>query len=265
MLSIRKLQHLLNHQRGQGMVEMALLMCFAVAVVVGVNWDSFKESMGIPYQKMANYVGMKTSSTNPVDISAYATMPTSELRQIDNAARIAADKATMTALGEFLLTLNKSDIANLFPGTKESRWTGTDGSGKPGVALFDYCIENAGDNGEALKVKLRHNDAGYLSNQQAIQWLQGNYDKNTEPYKGNKSEIVSNRFFYSNDAIDPRPQAHLTKGEQSATLWAAFTFDSGGDVTSVKLSMSRSYQENGNSGAWKRTNCEGLTDVVVSK
>ncbi|WP_029543406.1 hypothetical protein [Selenomonas sp. AB3002] len=265
MLSIRKLQHLLNHQRGQGMVEMALLMCFAVAVVVGVNWDSFKESMGIPYLRMAKRVGMNTSTTNPVDISAYATMPTSELQLVNNEERIAADKATMTALGEFLLTLNKSDIANLFPGTKESRWTGTDGSGKPGVALFDYCIENAGDNGEALKVKLRHNDVGYLSNQQAIQWLQGNYDKNTEPYKGNKSEIVSNRFFYSNDAINPRPQAHLTKGEQSATLWAAFTFDSGGDVTSVKLSMTRSYQENGNSGAWKRTNCEGLTDVVVSK
>ena len=264
MLSIRKLQHLLNHQRGQGMVEMALLMCFAVAVVVGVNWDSFKESMGVPYQNMAKYVGMKTSSTNPVDVSAYATMSTSELQLVDNEERIAIDKATMTALGEFLLTLNKSDIANLFPGTNESRWTGTDGSGKPGVALFDYCIENAGDNGEDLQVKLRYNGTGYLSNQQAIQWMQGNFDINRNNYTNN-AQTVSNRFFYSNDAINPRPQAHLTKGEQSATLWAAFTFDSGGDVTSVKLSMSRSYQENGNSGAWKRTNCEGLTDVVVSK
>lgn len=265
MLSMRKLRWLLSQERGQSLTEFALLLCFVAALMLAINWDGFRDNAGNAYLKLASSVGTETSTTHHVDISEYATMSTSELRQIDNAERIAIDKATMTALGEFLLTLNKSDIANLFPGTNESRWTGTDGSGKPGVALFDYCIENAGDNGEALKVKLRHNDAGYLSNQQAIQWLQGNYDKNTEPYKGNKSEIVSNRFFYSNDAIDPRPQAHLTKGEQSATLWAAFTFDSGGNVTSVKLSMSRSYQENGNSGAWKRTNCKGLTDVVVSK
>ncbi|MBE6101932.1 MAG: hypothetical protein E7200_07515 [Selenomonas ruminantium] len=258
----RKVRQFLSRENGQSMVELALLMCFAVVVFLAINWDGIRDSAGGAYQKMAGSMGTKLSRAEIED--AYSHMSTSDLKKIKNAERIAADKATITALGEFLLTLNKSDIANLFPGTKESRWTGTDGS-KPGVALFDYCIENAGDNGEALKVKLRNNGAGYLSNQQAIQWLQGNYDKNTEPYKGNKSEIVSNRFFYSNDAIDPRPQAHLTKGEQSATLWAAFTFDSGGNVTSVKLSMSRSYQENGDSGAWKRTNCEGLTDVVVSK
>ena len=263
MLSMRKLQQLLNHQWGQGIVEMALLMCFAVAVVVGVNWDSFKESMGIPYQKMANYVGMKTSTTNPVDISAYATMPTSELQLVNNEERIAADKATITALGEFLLTLNKSQLKELFPNVTDKRLTGND-SNKPGVALFDYSIDNTGDNGEALRIKLRKNGTGYLSNQQAIQWMQGNFDTNTANYPkpAGDFEYAYNRFFYSNDAINPKPVAD-SEWEQSATLWASFSFDSAGNVTSVKLDFTRSYQTAKNTWSPDRIYCKGLSNIVL--
>lgn len=247
-------------QKGQSMVELALLMCFAVVVFLAINWDGIRDSAGGAYQKMADSMGTKLSRAEIED--AYNRMSTSDLKNINNAERIAADKATITALGEFLLTLNKSEIKQLFSWTgNDDRLTGKDSS-KPGVALFDYSIDNTGDNGEALRIKLRTNDAGYLSNQQAIQWMQGNFDKNKANYPKPQEafEYAYNRFFYSDGAIDPKPAAGVT-GEQSATLWASFTFD-GNDVTAVKLSMTRSYQKN---GKWERISCDGLTDIVLSK
>ena len=261
----RKVRQLISRENGQSMVEMALLMCFAVAVFLAINWDGLRDSAGGAYQKMADSMGTKLSRAEIED--AYSRMSTSDLeKNIKNAERIAADKATITALGEFLLTLNKSEIKELFYWTgNDDRLTGKDSSkpgGKPGVALFDYSIDNPGDKGEALRIKLRKNDAGYLSNQQAIQWMQGNFDKNKANYPKpeGKFEYAYNRFFYSDDTINKNPVENVT-GEQSATLWATFTFD-GNDVTAVKLSMTRSYQKN---GKWERISCDGLTDIVLSK
>ena len=263
-------------QKGQSMVELALLMCFAVAVFLGINWDGLRDSAGGAYLKMASSMGTKPSPTEMVEGSTetyaekearYKRMSTEELRKTDNAERIEMDKANIAALGEFLLTLNKSEIEQLFYWTgNDDRLTGKDSSkpgGKPGVALFDYSIDNTGDNGEALRIKLRKNDAGYLSNQQAIQWMQGNFDKNKANYPKpeGKFEYAYNRFFYSDDTINKNPMKNVT-GEQSATLWATFAFDGDGNVTSVTLNMTRSYQEN---GEWKRTTCYDLDNIVLSK
>ena len=256
-------------QKGQSMVELALLMCFAVVVFLAINWDGLRDSAGGAYQKMADSMGTKLSRAEIED--AYSRMSTSDLEKIKNEERIAADKATITALGKFLLTLNKSEIKQLFYWTgNDDRLTGKDSSkpgGKPGVALFDYSIDNTGDNGEALRIKLRKNGAGYLSNQQAIQWMQGNFDKNMANYpkpEGN-FEYAYNRFFYSDDAIKPKPVADYSEWEQSATLWASFSFDSAGNVTSVKLDLTRSYQTAKDKWSPDRIKCEGLSDIVVSR
>ena len=245
-------------QKGQSLVELALLMCFVVVVFLAINWDGIRDGAGGAYQKMADSMGTKLSRAEIEDM--YNRLSTSDLRQMDNSERIAADRATITALGEFLLTLNKSELKTLFSTNSDALLEGRDSNKPLGVAVFDYNIVNAGDNGEALKIKLRGNQGGSISNQQTIQWMQGNFDKETANY-AKKDEYVSNRFFYSNDAIDPKPVADAT-GEQSATLRAAFAFDSDGNVTSVTLNMTRSYQKN---GKWERTTCDGLSNIVLSK
>lgn len=245
-------------QKGQSMVELALLMCFAVVVFLAINWDGIRDSAGGAYQKMADSMGTKLSRAEIEDM--YNRLSTSDLRQMDNAERIDADRATITALGEFLLTLKKSELKTLFSTNSDALLEGRDSNKPLGVAVFDYNIVNAGDNGEALKIKLRGNQGGSISNQQTIQWMQGNFDTKTANY-AKKDEYVSNRFFYSDDAIDPKPVADAT-GEQSATLRAAFAFDSDGNVTSVTLNMTRSYQKN---GKWERTTCDGLSNIVLRK
>lgn len=270
----RKVRQIMGRENGQSMVEMALLMCFAVAVFLAINWDGIRDSAGGAYLKMASSMGTKPSPTEMVEGSTetyaekearYKRMSTEELRQTDNAERIDMDRANIAALGEFLLTLNKSQIKSLFPGVTDARLTGNDS--KPGVGLFDYCIGNTGDNGEALKIILRINGDGYLSNQQAIQWMQGNFDINTDNYpKPQKDEEVSKRFFYSDAAIDPAPVSNISADlVQSATLWASFSFDSAGNVTSVKLDMTRNHEIAKNKWSPDRTYCEGLSDIIVSR
>lgn len=260
MLSMRKLQQLLKHEQGQSIVELALLMCFAVAVVLAVNWDGFRDIAGNAYLKMASSVGTETSTTHHVDISEYATMSTSELRQIDNAERIAIDRDTITALGRHFLGLDKSVIQTLFATTSDNLLTGKDKSKPYGVGVFDYHIVNSGDNGEALEIMLRSNGGGFVSNRQTIEWMNGNFDTNVKNYT-KKNETVSTRYFFSNDAIDPSPVANV-EGDQSATLRAKFTFDSEGKVESVTMNLTRSYEKT--PGNWERTVCEGLSNIVIT-
>lgn len=264
----RKVRQIMGRENGQSMVEFALLICFAAVLFLAIDWDGFRGIAGGAYQSMADSMELPASNTEFTETgNNYSTMPTSDLKQVDNAERIAADRATMTALGKFLLTLNKSEIKKIFPNVSDARLTGNDNSGKPGVALFDYRIGNTGDNGEALKIILRKNGDGYLSNQQAIQWMQGNFDINTDNYpKPQKDEEVSKRFFYSNAAIDPAPVSNISADlVQSATLWASFSFDSAGNVTSVKLNMTRSHEIAKNKWSQERIYCEGLSDIIVSR
>lgn len=269
MFSIRKIRQLLKQERGQSLVEMGLMIMFVAAVVLAINWDGLRDSARGAYQKMASSMGTKESQTQMVEghtetyaemAARYKSMPTEELRQTDNAERIAMDRANIAALGEFLLTLNKSEIKKLFPGLSDARLTGNDSS-KPGVGLVDYSIGNPGDNGEALQVNLRYNGGGYLNNKQALEWMQGHYDTNTANYTDKVEYPISYRLFYSDSAIDPKP-APNAGGVQSATVWAAFDFDNAGNVTSVKMSMTRSYQVG---SKWERLSCAGLSDIVVSK
>lgn len=270
----RKVRQILGRENGQSMVELALLMCFAVVVFLAINWDGIRDSAGGAYQKMANSMVAKASQTEMVEghIETYAEkearykhMSTEELRKTDNAERIAMDRANIAALGEFLLTLNKSQIKSLFPGVTDARLTGKEDSSKPGskpgVGLVDYSIGNTGDNGEALKVNLRYNSGGYLNNKQALQWMQGNFDTNTANYTDKVEYPISYRLFYSDSAIDPKPAPNVG-GVQSATVWAAFDFDNAGNVMSVKMSMTRSYQVG---SKWERLSCAGLSDIVVSR
>lgn len=274
MFSIRKIRQLLKQERGQSLVEMGLMIMFVAAVVLLVNWDGLRESAGDVYLGMADSVVEKNSQTEMVEghtetlaekAARYKSMPTEELRQTDNDERIAMDRANIAALGEFLLTLNKSQIKSLFPGVSDARLTGKEDSSKPGskpgVGLVDYSIGNTGDNGEALKINLRYNSGGYLNNKQALEWMQGHYDTNTANYTDKVEYPISYRLFYSDSAIDPKPAANVG-GVQSATVWAAFDFDNAGNVTSVKMSMTRSYQVG---SKWERLSCAGLSDIVVSK
>ena len=71
-------------QKGQSMVELALLMCFAVVVFLAINWDGLRDSAGGAYQKMANSLGTNSSYAELVE--SYKTMSNAELAQIANAS-----------------------------------------------------------------------------------------------------------------------------------------------------------------------------------
>ena len=264
----RKVRQIMGRENGQSMVEMALLMCFAVAVFLAINWDGIRDSAGGAYQNMANSMVEKPSQTEMVEghtetyaekAARYKSMPTEELRQTDNDERIKMDKEMLTDLGQNFLGLSKDDIKTLFATNSDNLLTGKDNSKPYGVAVFDYNIVNPGDNGEDLNIKLRRNDAGSVSNQQTIQWMQGTFDTDTKKYS-KKDEYVSTRYLFSDDAIDPKPEPNVS-GEQSATVRAFFSFDSNDKVNQVTINVTRSYQNS--TGAWVRTLCEGLSKIII--
>lgn len=252
----RKLKQLLSQERGQSLVELALLMCFVVVVFLAINWDSFKTIAGNAYLKLAETMGVETSVAEVLD--SYTTMSNAELSQVDNAQRIAIDKAILTALGKNLLGWDKSVIETLFATNDYNLLTGQKSNMPYGVILFDYSIDNTGDNGEDLKIKLRRNTGGSVSNKQTIEWMHGNFDTNVSNYQ-KKNEFVNRRYFYSDDAITPLADV---SGDQSVTARIKFSFNKQDKVESVTINLTKNHEVSKNN--WETILCEGLSDIVVS-
>lgn len=267
MLSMRKLRWLLSQERGQSLTEFALLLCFVAALMLSINWDGFRDNAGNAYLKLASSVGTETSTTHHVDISEYATMSTSELRrQVNNEVRLEEDIKTLKKLGGKFIGLTMAQLKDIFAvdNNNEGLLTGTtkftvDNKSVPrGVIVFDYSIANTGDDGDDLSIKLRANGNGSANNKEVMQWMTGNYETSSSP---KVVEYISNRVFYSDEAIEKSPFEGITK-EQSATLRAYFSFGDDGKVNKVTFNMARSYEKGSNN--WERMKCDDLWGIEVT-
>ena len=259
----RKVRQILSRENGQSMVELALLMCFAVVVFLAINWDGIRDSAGGAYQKMANSLGTNSSYAELVE--SYKTMSNVELAKINNAQRIDIDKATLRNTANKFLGMSIADLKTIFDTTDEAllrgdtKFTVGDKQLSRGVVLFDYNVMKTGDNGEGVDIKLRSNGAGSVSNREAMQWMQGNYNTDSSKYT-KTNEDISYRLFFSDGAIDKSPFTGIDK-EQSATVRVYFSFDENNKVNEVNINLFRSYNKGGNN--WERMLDKDLSGIRV--
>lgn len=251
-----KIWQKLGKQQGQSLVEAALLMCFAAALVLAINWDGFRDTAGNAYTKMAGSLGTKTSIAENVE--SYKTMSNAELKEIDNAQRVAMDQNTLTVMCSKFLGMSMDEIKKIFGTNNEKLLQGQASNNKHGVIVFDYSIVNTGDDGNGVKINLRQNGEGSVSNREAMQWMQGNYNTNSADYSKNPEDI-SYRLFFSDAAIDQTPNKEAT-GVQSATVRAYFSFENG-KVNKVTVNMTRSYQDSNKK--WVRMECDDFKNLVI--
>ena len=258
----RKVRQFLSRENGQSMVELALLMCFAVVVFLAINWDGIRDSAGGAYQKMANSLGTNSSYAELVE--SYKTMSNVELAKINNAQRIAIDKATLKTTATKFLGMSIDDLKTLFTADENllrgnTKFDVGDEKLPRGVVLFDYNVMKTGDNGEGVDIRLRGNNAGSVSNREAMQWMQGNYNTDSSKYT-KTNEDISYRLFFSDGAIDKSPFTGIDK-DQSATVRVYFSFDENKKVNEVNINLFRSYNKGGNN--WERMLDKDLSGIRV--
>lgn len=252
---LRKLQKILCRENGQSMVEWALVALFVVGIVY-----MFRESNILPQvTKSYNNVGSYLSSTPTSEqaINKYGALSNSELREtVSNQERIAMDDATLRNIAGAFLGKTKTEInAMLMSSAKFDKYI-PGGALNQGNLLFDYYIDGTGDNGS---VKTRF-DNGLVAKDNLVNWMQGNY---TEYQSTQKQMTSDNRYFFSDDLIDPKGIVSGTPpqvGIYAVSVRCTFEFDTAGKAKAVQIYATRNKKDSNNSNNWVRSETEGLGD-----
>lgn len=250
---IRKLQQLLLGEKGQSLIEWALVSLLVVGLVYMFQESSLLPQLSNAYDNVGSYLG--NTPTNQQTVSKYGSISNTELRQVDNAERIAMDDATLRNLAGAFLGKTKSELETMFMKTPNYNKYNPNGQLNQGNLLFDYYIRSTGDGeNEAVRIEF----AGeVVSKENLLNWMQGNYTAYASTEKQRESD---QRYFFSNDLID----SHGIDGNtvQSESVWAVcvrccFEFDNTGKVSAVQIWATRNTQKNG-SNEWLRDLADGV-------
>lgn len=254
-----RIRQLLQEEKGQSLTEWALVAVFAVGL-----FFLFRDSALLSMAKDTyNNVGSYLSSASLPD---YGTMSNTELRQkVSNDVRIAMDDTTLRNIARAFLGKTEAQVKEMMLSSKRNsaNFKPYNPTGKlnQGNLLFDYYIRDTGD-GEG-NVRTEFNN-GLVAKDNLLNWMQGNYTD----YPSNKKTLESdNRYFFSNDLIDPSGVLNGTAhqaGEYAVSVRCTFDYDAAGNVNSVRIWATRNKKDD-YSNNWIRNETDGLVGIVVSK
>ncbi|MBR2216247.1 MAG: hypothetical protein IJ849_10915 [Selenomonadaceae bacterium] len=239
-----------NGQKGQGMVDYALIIAFVVAIGLAISGSGLGDAIKNVLADTGVAIAGKDNYADA--LNKYGSISTAELKQVSNAERIAIDKAALSNLGKIFLGKTEAEVKALL-GVNNI----TGGNNPYGAILFDYEVASSDDG--APVTKLRYN-GGSFNSLDAVEWMKGNYTRNTaNDYTASKT-INDARYLFSDDAISKTPQG-ISVGNYSATIRGQFEFTDG-KVSAVTINTTRSIQK---SGGYERHECEGLTGIRVTE
>ncbi len=102
-------------QKGQGIVEYALLLAFILAIAIAMQGSGIDKAISDTFTRVAQALGVET------DRDRFASMSEADLRAIDNSERLAEDVKYLNSIKEKLIgdgNRSKSEIEDIL-GTKD--------------------------------------------------------------------------------------------------------------------------------------------------
>lgn len=209
-------------QKGQGIVEYALLLAFILGIAIAMQGSGIDEAISNTFARVAHALGVETEADR------WASMDSDTLKStVSNEDRLAADVAYLNSIKTKLLGKSQSELKAML---------GTSPSGSVLLGTFSY------------------NDDGY-----DFYLTRGGGSSNTELQDlsifgfSSKEDGKSQRYFFSDYALDninnPKTGSLGVKAEN-------FIFEND-KLTDVEIVINPNYKTNGNSGTTGRQ--AGLT------
>ena len=232
-------------QKGQGIVEYAILLAFILGIAVFLQSGGLKDSVvGVFDKAAAVLAGGENPKSNAYTsaLEQWGTASWDDLTNAKQSERIAADLEGLTNIAGFFNSLDMSFTDLAGNNTDNSSYLGekwssrTDLGNNPdkmveGSVVFNYW--GSGDNATSLSQIRSHS---------AIDWMQQNYNTSysTPNYLGSSGrESMSERYFFSNEM-------NANTGGNEKEVRVAFTKDSSGKVTGTKVWVSQKGNGAGN-------------------
>ena len=247
-------------EKGQGMVEVALIACFVVVLATIIYNSNLSNSAQSAYESVGSYLSGVPVTTQAA-VQDCKVMSNTELRQINNNQRIAHDQEALANLSKMFLGKSQAEIRSMLNNPSFDAYDPSKGLSQ-GTLLFDYDIKNTGDGDGSVQTAFRNAKA---SPDVLLSWMEGNY---VQTDKKIKEQTYNERVFFSDDVIDPSGVLNGMEheaGTYAASVRCTFSFDSNGNCDSVRIWTTRNKKKDGTTNAWLRYECEGLTKIVVTK
>jgi hypothetical protein len=254
---LRKLQKILRGEKGQSLVEWALVALFVVGIVYMFRNAQILPQVSNAYNGVGSY--LSSTPTSEQAINKYGALSNSELREaVSNQERIAMDDATLRNIAGAFLGKTQTEIRAML--MSQPNWNAKYDRNalNQGTLLFDYYINSTGD-GENGSVKTRF-DNGVVAKDNLVNWMQGNYTQYPSTQKQMESD---NRYFFSDDLIYTQGVYNhaiieANKNDSYAvSVRCAFEFDkTTGKAKAIQIWATRNAQAK--DGSWIRDMTQGI-------
>ena len=246
------MDYLKHKQKGQGIVEYALLLAFIVGIAMMLNGANLGGAVKGVFDDVAQVLGGKSENIYAAALEKWGSISWDKLTNEKQSARIAADLEGLANIANHFNSLDKN-FEELAGNNQDNnsylgeRWSSrTDLGNNPnkpleeveGSVVFYYW--GTEDNPTALS-KTRS-----LS---ATDWMQGNYNTPYEHYHTGSGDLRSERYFFSNEM-------NANTGANEKEVRVAFTKDSSGNITGTRVWVT---QKNGGRSAVTATDENGVT------
>ena len=212
----------MKKQKGQGIVEYALLLAFILAIAIAMQGSGIDTAISNTFTRVAQALGVETEQDR------WASMDSDTLKStVSNEDRLAADVAYLNSIKTKLLGKSQSELQAML---------GTSPSGSVLLGTFSYD-----ENGYNFSLTRGGNASNTTLQDLSIFGFSSVEDGSTH------------RYFYSDYALDnvsnPTTNSLGVKAEN-------FKFENG-KLTDVEIVINPNYKTNGNSGTTGRQ--AGLT------
>ncbi len=195
-------------QKGQGIVEYALLLAFIVGLAMMLNGANLGGAVKGVFDDVASLLGGENKYV--AALKKWGDKTKAELKQISNPERLAADQQALINIGQAFVGLKVSYInSKLLTGSSENEirnsYIGDDlnGNGNKEIVVLNFEPDSSVQ-GIEDPWKLRSNN-GQTKGMNPMQWMQADYGTAGENGQLNYSAAGfdnNKKYFYSDQMID---------------------------------------------------------------
>jgi len=211
-------------QKGQGIVEYAILLAFILGVAVLLQSGGLKDSVVGIFDKAAAVLAGEKESIYAASLEKWGTMPYSALQNESNAARIAADIDGLTNIADFFNSLDKNfdEMAGTYnteDGYLHHKYPSDINLGEnpnntaKGSVVFTY-LSKTNDATESRTYGIG-----------AASWMKQDYTKDYVAQNYNDHKWYNERYYFSNEM----------NNNSEKQVKVAFTTDSSGNITGTRV------------------------------
>jgi len=218
-------------QRGQGIVEYALLLALILGIAIALNSNGLSTAITDTFDRVAHALGIET------DWDKWSKMNGNDLLADSASAedRLKADREFLSNIGQHFLGMTKSEMASIL-GVSEAELdklagTKSDGSPQNGSVLVGHLYESRDAEGNLMQT-------GYDSRTEQNAQLDNFYNWGSKAQDGTAYDS-SHRYLVSDYALS-NSQNHYYNNDVTTGNGIHIVdvgFDGSGKVTSVNLAV----------------------------